>query len=108
MLDATELSPELQEEGFDKCFSNAAMHWILRPEKRRAQFFRGVRNALKPGGVFAFELGGMGNVTEVCRVLCEVKLDSSAFLRNVDAAWLTLVSSDENCSPQRHRKEAGI
>jgi hypothetical protein len=41
------------------------MHWILRPEKTREQFFLGVRNALKPGGVFAFEMGGMGNVAEV-------------------------------------------
>jgi spermidine synthase len=41
------------------------MHWILRPEEKREQFFRGVRNALKPGGVFAFEMGGMGNVAEV-------------------------------------------
>jgi SAM-dependent methyltransferase len=59
------LSPELQNGGFDKCFSNAAMHWILRSEESREQFFRGVRNALKPGGAFVFEMGGMGNVAEV-------------------------------------------
>jgi len=60
VLDATELPPELQDGSFDKCFSNAAMHWILRPEEKREQFFRGVRNALKPGGVFAFEMGAWG------------------------------------------------
>jgi SAM-dependent methyltransferase len=65
VLDATALPLELQDGSFDKCFSNAAMHWILRPEEKREQFFRGVRNALKPGGVFAFEMGGMGNVAEV-------------------------------------------
>jgi hypothetical protein len=41
------------------------MHWILRPEERREGFFRGVRNALRPDGVFCFEMGGMGNVVEV-------------------------------------------
>ncbi len=65
MLDATKLSPVLQKGSFDKAFSNAAMHWILRPEESREGFFRGVRNALKPGGVFCFEMGGMGNVAEV-------------------------------------------
>jgi hypothetical protein len=59
------LSPELQNGEFDKAFSNAAMHWILRPEESREQFFLGVRNALKCGGVFCFEMGGMGNVAEV-------------------------------------------
>ncbi len=41
------------------------MHWILRPEKTREQFFRGVRDALAPGGTFAFEMGGLGNVAEI-------------------------------------------
>lgn len=41
------------------------MHWILRPEGTREAFFHGVKNALKVGGTFAFEMGGMGNVAEV-------------------------------------------
>jgi len=65
VLDATALPLELQDGSLDKCFSKAAMHWILRPEEKREQFFRGVRNVLKPGGVFAFEMGSMGNVAEV-------------------------------------------
>lgn len=42
------------------------MHWILRREETQRDFFAGVRGALKPGGVFVFEMGGMGNVAEVC------------------------------------------
>jgi hypothetical protein len=48
------------------------MHWILRPENRREDFFRGVYNSLKPSGVFCFEMGGMGNVAEVRAVFLSV------------------------------------
>jgi hypothetical protein len=57
-------TPQLQQGKFTKLFSNAAMHWILRPADRREDFFRGARAALAPGGVFAFEMGGQGNVPE--------------------------------------------
>jgi trans-aconitate methyltransferase len=49
---------------YTKLFSNAALHWILRPESRREAFFSAARSALVPGGVFAFEMGGLGNVQE--------------------------------------------
>ncbi|KAK3394600.1 hypothetical protein B0H63DRAFT_461388 [Podospora didyma] len=68
VIDATELihkSSELQRHRFTKAFSNAAMHWILRPEDKREAFFRGVREALAPGATFAFEMGGLGNVSEI-------------------------------------------
>ncbi|KAK0657257.1 S-adenosyl-L-methionine-dependent methyltransferase [Cercophora newfieldiana] len=67
VLDATELlsHPSLPNGTFTKVFSNAAMHWILRPPARRETFFRGVRDALAPGGRFVFEMGGLGNVCEV-------------------------------------------
>jgi len=45
------------------------MHWILRREDRRAGFFGGVRAALAPGAAFAFEMGGLGNVSEVLAAL---------------------------------------
>jgi hypothetical protein len=66
-MDATELinKTELQRQSFTKAFSNAAMHWILRPESRRQDFFRGVKAAVAPGGHFAFEMGGLGNVSEM-------------------------------------------
>jgi trans-aconitate methyltransferase len=57
--------PELQKGEFNKAFSNAAMHWILSNTAKHEQFFHGVKNALQPGGVFVFEMGGLGNVTEL-------------------------------------------
>jgi hypothetical protein len=48
------------------------MHWILRPENTREDFFRGVHKALKPSGIFAFEMGGMGNVAEIRTVFLSV------------------------------------
>ncbi|RGP74836.1 DNA damage response wss1 [Fusarium longipes] len=67
VLDATQLvsKPGLQKGIFNKAFSNAAMHWILRPEDTRTQFFNGVYASLAPGGIFAFEMGGLGNVSEM-------------------------------------------
>ncbi|KAF4457940.1 hypothetical protein F53441_195 [Fusarium austroafricanum] len=67
VLDATQLvtKPELQKGTFTKAFSNAAMHWILRPAETRAQFFKGVYASLAPGGSFTFEMGGLGNVSEM-------------------------------------------
>lgn len=67
VLDATKLihQPLLQKSSYDKVFSNAAMHWILTPEDGREDFFYGVHGALKPGGVFCFEMGGLGNCAEM-------------------------------------------
>ena len=53
------------EGGWDKVFSNAAMHWILCDASIRTKFFENVNKALKPNGLFAFEMGGVGNVAEV-------------------------------------------
>lgn len=41
------------------------MHWILRPEATRSTFFQGVYASLAPGGSFVFEMGGLGNVSEM-------------------------------------------
>ncbi|KAM3478433.1 hypothetical protein MY5147_002212 [Beauveria neobassiana] len=60
---------ELQRATFTKVFSNAAMHWILRPAAVRQPFFAAVHAALAPGGVFAFEMGGLGNVKEMAAAL---------------------------------------
>lgn len=66
VIDATELaaSTAIRDGRFTKVFSNAAMHWILRPREKRAEFLRSVRGALKPGGTFVFEMGGLGNISE--------------------------------------------
>ncbi|KAI9812490.1 MAG: hypothetical protein M1827_004721 [Pycnora praestabilis] len=50
---------------FDKIFSNAALHWILCSPNNRLSVFSAVHSLLKPGGLFVFEMGGVGNVAEV-------------------------------------------
>ena len=41
------------------------MHWILRDPATRTSFFTAVHASLQPGGVFALEMGGLGNVAEM-------------------------------------------
>jgi SAM-dependent methyltransferase len=43
---------------FDAAFSNAALHWMLDPDAVAS----GVYQSLKPGGRFAGEMGGAGNI----------------------------------------------
>lgn len=49
------------EAAFDAVFSNAALHWMTRP----SDVIAGVARALKPGGRFVGEFGGMGNVAAI-------------------------------------------
>ncbi|UEM22442.1 class I SAM-dependent methyltransferase [Skermanella mucosa] len=56
--------------GFDAVFSNAALHWMLRPD----DVIAGVWNALRPGGRFVGEFGGAGNVARIVDAL-EAALD---------------------------------
>ena len=48
-------------EEFDAVFSNAALHWMRRPEA----VARGVFAALRPGGRYVGELGGRGNIAAI-------------------------------------------
>lgn len=50
---------------FDAIFSNAALHWMRRPDAVIA----GVRRALKPGGRFVGEMGGDGCVAAIVAAL---------------------------------------
>lgn len=50
---------------FDAVFSNAALHWMTRPDLVIA----GVVRALKPGGRFVGEFGGAGNVQRIVTAL---------------------------------------
>jgi len=43
---------------FDAAFSNATLHWVLEKQQAARAIFR----ALKPGGRFAGEMGGEGNL----------------------------------------------
>lgn len=52
-------------EQFDAVFSNAALHWMVRPDAVLA----GVARALRPGGRFVGELGGMGNIAAIATAL---------------------------------------
>jgi SAM-dependent methyltransferase len=50
---------------FDAAFSNAALHWMLDKSAVAAGVFR----ALKPGGRFAGEMGGEGNIARLREAL---------------------------------------
>jgi SAM-dependent methyltransferase len=50
---------------FDAVFSNAALHWMTRPER----VIEGVARALKPGGRFVAEFGGHGNVAAIATAI---------------------------------------
>jgi trans-aconitate methyltransferase len=54
---------------FDGVFSNAALHWM---SKDPNAVIAGVRRALKPGGRFAGEMGGHGNVAAITVALIAV------------------------------------
>ncbi|TKX23436.1 methyltransferase domain-containing protein 18 [Elsinoe australis] len=57
--------PDAVDGSWDKVFSNAALHWILRDEDTRQAVFGDCFRALKAGGELVFEMGGQGNVGEV-------------------------------------------
>jgi trans-aconitate 2-methyltransferase len=50
---------------FDAVFSNAVLHWIRPPERVIAR----VHALLKPGGRFAAEFGGRGNIAAIERAI---------------------------------------
>lgn len=52
---------------FDAAFSNATLHWVL----QRDQAARAIFRALKPGGRFAGEMGGEGNIARLQQVVDE-------------------------------------
>ncbi len=52
---------------FDAAFSNSALHWMLDKETVASSIFR----ALKPGGRFAGEMGGEGNLKTLRAALDE-------------------------------------
>jgi SAM-dependent methyltransferase len=66
VIDATTTNWDagFERQKFDKVFSNAALHWILRDHAKRENVFSCIWRLLKPGGTFVFEMGGYGNVSE--------------------------------------------
>ncbi|KAK6338430.1 hypothetical protein TWF730_002492 [Orbilia blumenaviensis] len=67
IVDCRYLSNEkdIETAEWDKVFSNAALHWILRDPTTRDSTLESVYKALKPGGKFIAEMGGFGNIAEV-------------------------------------------
>jgi SAM-dependent methyltransferase len=55
------------DRAFDAAFSNATLHWVLDKE----QAARSIWFALKPGGRFAGEMGGEGNLAAFREALDE-------------------------------------
>lgn len=53
------------DDEFDAVFSNAAMHWMLDADS----VLRNVHRSLRPGGRFAAEFGGAGNVATIVAAL---------------------------------------
>ena len=76
-----ENSGAVSEGLYDKVFSNAALHWILRDASTRMSVLRGVYNALKPGGEFVFEMGGAGNVAGVHTALLSALVHQGASIQ---------------------------
>lgn len=64
VLDARDLD---YDATFDAVFSNAALHWVREADT----VIGGVARALKPGGRFVGEFGGVGNVKAVIAALSE-------------------------------------
>jgi SAM-dependent methyltransferase len=68
-IDALQLPAEDMQffAEFDAAFSNATLHWVLQKEQAARAIFR----ALKPGGRFAGEMGGEGNLRKLREALDE-------------------------------------
>src|SRR5206468_5221520 len=68
-VDAVQLAAEDMQffAEFDAAFSNATLHWVLQKEQAARAIFR----ALKPGGRFAGEMGGEGNIARLQQVVDE-------------------------------------
>ena len=58
---------------FHALFSNAAIHWV----RDQAAVAAGVHRALKPGGRFVAEMGGLGNIAAIRVALASVLKDYS-------------------------------
>ena len=65
---------------FDAVFTNAALHWMKKPDAVIA----GVWRALRPGGRFVGEMGGAGNVATVIQALT-----AAVARRGIDTAPLS-------------------
>ena len=84
LMDAAELK---FGEAFDAAFSNATLHWVL--DKERAA--RAIWFALKPGGRFAGEMGGTGNLARLRKALDAVLVERGYGPPTYAANWYPAV-----------------
>ncbi|MEM1384550.1 MAG: class I SAM-dependent methyltransferase [Pseudomonadota bacterium] len=75
---------------FDAVFSNAAMHWMTRPEA----VVMGVARALKPGGRFVSEFGGAGNVAAIRTAIIAVLSRHYEIETTLDNVWFFPTESE--------------
>jgi SAM-dependent methyltransferase len=68
---------------FDAVFSNAALHWMLDPDA----VAHGIFESLKPGGRFAGEMGGEGNLASLRTGLRDELTARGYALPDQDPAW---------------------
>ncbi|AFD07980.1 class I SAM-dependent methyltransferase [Solitalea canadensis] len=64
---------------FDAVFSNATLHWILNKEEAAICMFRN----LTRGGKLVLEMGGKGNVQQICDAIKTV-LTEKGYLKNAE------------------------
>lgn len=85
------------KEEFNAVFSNAALHWVTDQDA----VLRGIHAALKPGGRFVAEMGGLGNIAAI-RVALQATLlrfgidaehDAASFYPSADAYRALLESN---------------
>lgn len=81
---------------FDAVFSNAALHWMRRPQAVIA----GVWRALKPGGRFVAEMGGAGNVAAIADAL-EMALARRGLDGKAANPWFFPTPSDYRAALER-------
>lgn len=71
------------DDEFDAVFSNAALHWMVRPD----EVIAGAARALKPGGRFVAEQGGIGNVAAIRTALIAVLHDDYGVETDLSDIW---------------------
>ncbi|MBK0397987.1 methyltransferase domain-containing protein [Limibaculum sp. M0105] len=86
------------DAAFDAVFSNAAMHWMTRPDAVIA----GVARALRPGGRFVAEFGGAGNVAAIRTAIIAVLSRDYGIDTTLDQIWYFPTDAEH-----RARLEAG-
>lgn len=71
------------DEPFDAVFSNAALHWMLRPER----VIECIARALRENGRFVAEFGGKGNVRRVSVALLRARAELGLPLPESALPW---------------------